>query len=88
MGLLSPYVYKTRDGKKFWLHAKKRGKTILYYFSKEPVGAIFNIPRGYKVVKTPSHDLPMLKRGSGGLFGGILKKAKTEENKEAKQETK
>jgi hypothetical protein len=88
MGLLSPYCYKTRAGKKFWLHMKRRGKTTLYYFSKNPVGAIFNIPRGYKVVKAPGKDLPMLKKGASGLFGSIFKKSKPNENKENNQEIK
>lgn len=88
MGLLSPYVYKTKDGKKFWLHMKKRGKATLYYFSKDPVGALFNIPKGYKVMKPPNRDLPMLKKGAGGLFSSIFKKSKPNEKKETAQETK
>jgi len=88
MGLLSPYNYKTKDGKRFWLHVKRRGKTLLYYFSKDPAGAVFNIPRGYKVVRAVNKDLPMLKKGGGGLFGGAFKKSKPNENKESTQQTK
>jgi len=89
MGLISPYVYKTREGKKFWLHMKMRGKATLYYFSKDPIGAFFNIPKGYEVVKSPNRDLPMLKKkAGGGLFSGVLKKSKTNEKTEAPQETK
>jgi hypothetical protein len=81
MGLIEPYVYKTKDGKKFWLHMKKRGKATLYYFSKDPVGALFNIPRGYEVTKNPRQELPMLKKKVGGLFSNLFKKSppKTEQ---------
>jgi len=88
MGLLSPYNYKMRDGKKFWLHMKKRGKATLYYFSKDPVEAIFNIPKGYEVIKTPKMSMPMLKKKVGGMFGGFVKKGKPAEKAEASQETK
>ena len=74
MGLIEPYTYKTRDGKKFWLHMKKRGKATLYYFSKDPVGALFNIPKGYEVTKNPRQQLPMLKKKTGSLFSSILKR--------------
>jgi hypothetical protein len=86
MGLLSPYNYKTNDGKKFWLHMKKRGKATLYYFSKDPVGALFSIPKGYEVVKPPNRDLPMLKKKVGG-FLDIFKKAKPSEKVGTAQET-
>jgi hypothetical protein len=75
MGLLEPYVYKTREGKKYWLHMKKKGKVTLYYFSKDPVGAIFNIPGGYEVTNNSKQDFPMLKKKAGGLFSGVMKKA-------------
>jgi hypothetical protein len=88
MGLLSAYVYKTRDGKKFWLHMKRKGKVTLYYFSKDPNGALFNIPKGYEVTKNPRVDLPMLKKNAGGMFGGLLKKAKPNEKQAATQEAK
>jgi hypothetical protein len=79
MGLLGPYVYKTKGGKKFWLHMKKRGKATLFYFSKDPVGALFNIPKGYEIVDDPKMSLPMLKKGAGGLFSGFLKKSPKKE---------
>jgi len=92
MGLFGAYVYKTKDGKKFWLHMKKRGKATLYYFSKDPVGALFNIPKGYEVVKPPNRDLPMLKKKAGGLMSGLFKKSKPNEKEttvqQAPQETK
>jgi len=75
MGLIEPYVYKTKNGKKFWLHMKKRGKATLYYFSKDPVGALFNIPKGYEVTKNPRQELPMLKKKVGGLLSNLFKKS-------------
>jgi hypothetical protein len=87
MGLISAYNYKTKDGKKFWLHMKKRGKATLYFFSKDPVGALFNIPKGYEVVKSPNIDLPMLKKKAGGMFD-IFKKVKPAEKAETPQKTK
>jgi len=90
MGLFGAYVYKAKDGKKFWLHMKKRGKATLYYFSKDPNGALFNIPKGYEVAINPKQDLPMLKKKVGGMFGGLIKKAKPNEKQTAPtpQETK
>jgi len=86
MGLFSPYVYKTRDGKKYWLHMKRRGKVTLFYFSKDPVGALFNIPKGYEVIKNPRVDFPMLKKkAGGGMLGGIFKKDKPDEKASAPQ---
>jgi len=75
MGLIEPYVYKTKEGRKFWLHMKKRGRATLYYFSKDPVGALFNIPRGYEVTKNPRQELPMLKKKTGGFLSSLLKKS-------------
>ena len=83
MGLLQPYTYKTREGKKYWLHMKRKGKVTLYYFSKDPVGALFNIPGGFEVTKSSKQDLPMLKKKAGGLFGGMLKKASSDKKEPA-----
>jgi hypothetical protein len=81
MGLLEPYSYKTKEGKKYWLHMNRKGKVILYYFSKERTGAMFNIPKGFEVTKNSRQDFPMLKRKVGGMFGGFMKNpsAKKEE---------
>jgi hypothetical protein len=79
MGLLSPYVYKTKEGKKYWLHMKRIGKTTLYYFSKDPVGALFNIPGGFEVASGSKQDFPMLKKKAGGLFGGGKKSGKKQD---------
>lgn len=77
MGLFGPYVYKNKRGQKFWLHVKERGKVKLYYFSKDPVGALNDLPRGYEVVENPVTGMPFLKKKEGGgfLFGLFGKKS-------------
>jgi hypothetical protein len=86
MGLLEPYSYKTKEGKKYWLHMKRKGKVTLYYFSKDRNGAMFNIPKGFEVAKNSRQDFPMLKKKAGGMFGGFMKNpsAKKEPTEEAK----
>jgi hypothetical protein len=80
MGLFSPYVYKSKSGKKFWLHVKEKGKVKLYYFSKDPAGALNSLPSGFEVVENPKTGMPMLKKKVGG-FLGILSTSKPEESK-------
>jgi hypothetical protein len=55
MGMFGPFVFRSKSGKgeKFFLHVKEHGKTRLYYFSKDPVGALPGIPRGYEIVENP-----------------------------------
>ena len=84
MGLFGIYIYKNRKGKKFWLHMRKRGKVTLYFFSKDPRGAI-SLPRGYTVVENPKTGLPFLKKKAGGMLGGLFKKLP--EKKIIKEET-
>jgi hypothetical protein len=74
MGLFGPYVYKNKHGQKFWLHMKERGKAKLYYFSKDPIGALNNLPRGYEVVENPITGVPFLKKKSGGFFFSLFSK--------------
>jgi len=74
MGLFSPYVYKNKHGQKFWLHMKERGKVKLYYFSKDPVGALNDLPRGYEVVENPVTGMPFLKKKEGGSLFGLFGK--------------
>jgi hypothetical protein len=83
MGLFGPSVYKTKDGKKFWLHMKQMGKVTLYFFSKDPANAI-SMPRGYEVVENQKTSLPFLKKKEGGLFGK-KKEVKTEKKAETPQ---
>jgi len=62
MGLFSPYSYKSKTGQKFWLHMKTRGKTTIYFFSKEPSGGMGSLPRGYEIVENQITGLPFLKK--------------------------
>ena len=66
MGFFTPYVHKSGNNKKYWLHSKKRGKTDIYYFSKDALDAIMNIPRGFKVVENPLTGLAFLKKEAKG----------------------
>jgi hypothetical protein len=69
MGFFGPYIYENKSKKKYWLHATKRGKSTLYYFSKDPRGAINDVPRGFKVVENPMTGFPFVKKkAAGGLF--------------------
>jgi hypothetical protein len=72
MGLFGPFIFKNKKGKKFWLHIKIKGKSKIYYFSKDPKGAINSIPKGYEVFEEPKTGLPFLKKGSGGFLGGLF----------------
>ena len=79
MGWFSPYVYKTKDGHKYWLHIRERGKSRLYYFSKDNNGALNNLPKGFGVVVNKKTGMPMLKKKPGGflgIMGGGTKKEK------------
>jgi hypothetical protein len=94
MGFLTPYIYVSKkSGQKFWVHAKPRGKMILYYFSKDPSGSLNSLPGGREVVENPVTGMPFLKKKGGGLFGGLLggkpkeKKQESEKNQEKSQET-
>jgi hypothetical protein len=78
MGLFSPYVYKRKDGTKFYLHMKIRRGVTLYYFSKEAKDALYTLPPGHQVVENPRTGMPYLKTVQGGGFS--LKKKKGEEN--------
>ena len=88
MGLLSPFVHKTKTGQKFWLHMKQKGRVRLYFFSKDQAGALYNLPSGYEVVENPRTGLPFLKRKtSAGIFG-IFKPKQSKSEEPATQETK
>ena len=64
MGLFGPYEHKRRGNKKdlFYLHSKERGKATLYFFSKNPVGALGSIPKGFEVMENRKSGLPYLKK--------------------------
>lgn len=80
MGLFGPYVYKTKDDKKYWLHMRQRGKAKLFFFSKDPRDSLSSLPKGYEVVENPKTGLPFLKKSQGGGFFGKKKAEKTGEN--------
>ena len=83
MGLLGTFVFRDKKrNKNFWLHMKIKGKTKLYYFSKDPKDAVGSLPKGFEVVEDDKSGLPFLKKKKGGLLGGIKKKAKEEVKEE------
>jgi hypothetical protein len=89
MGLFGPYVYKTKSGQKFFLHMKEKGKTRLYYFSKESVGALNSLPRGYEVMENTASGLPFMKKKTiGGLFSVSPTKPTAEKTEEKSAEEK
>jgi hypothetical protein len=71
MGLFGPYIYKNKNNKKYWLHMSKKGKSTLYYFSKDPRGAVNDLPRAYTVTENPMTGFPFIKKKAGG---GLFKK--------------
>lgn len=85
MGLFGPFIYKNKDGKKFWLHMRKRGKATLYFFSKDPRGSINSLPKGFTVIENSTTGFPFLKKKVGGMLGGLFKK--TPEKKLTGEET-
>lgn len=88
MGLFGPFVYKTKKGQKFWLHMKEKGRAKLYYFSKDPTGALNSLPRGYEVVENPKTGLPFLKKKIAGGFFSILKRKQPQQEKPVTEEIK
>jgi hypothetical protein len=77
MGFLTPFIYVSKkSGQKFWVHSKPRGKMVLYYFSKDPVGALNGLPRGFEVSENPVTGMPFLRKKTGGMLGGLFGKPK------------
>jgi hypothetical protein len=72
MGLLGPYKYKNAKGDTYFLHKSEKGDRTVYYFSKNPAGALPSRPKGYKVVENETSGMPYLKKGRGGLIGTIM----------------
>jgi len=54
MSLFGPYEYINKKKQKFWLHMKERGKRTLYYFSKDPNGALNSYLKDLKPLKMKS----------------------------------
>lgn len=72
MGLLGPFRYENEKGDTYYLHKDEQGDRTIYYFSKNPSGALPSRPSGYKVVENPKTGMPYLKKGQGGLIGRIM----------------
>lgn len=72
MGLLGPFTYTNSQGETFWLHKSEEGDRTLYYFSKNPDGALPSKPSGFKVVENPHSHMPYLKHGRGGKIGKLM----------------
>ncbi|MBD3155044.1 MAG: hypothetical protein GF368_00125 [Candidatus Aenigmarchaeota archaeon] len=82
MSLFGPFIHKNKDGEKFFLHMSQKGERKLYYFSKDPRGALNSLPSGFEVFENEDSGLPMLRKKEGGFLGGILgKSSKKEESK-------
>ena len=86
MGFFGPFVFKNKKGKKFWLHMKTKGKSTIYYFSKDPKNAVRDIPKGYIVYEEPRTGLPFLKKGVSGFFGGFGSKGKVKKDKKPQKQ--
>jgi hypothetical protein len=82
MGLFGPFVYKSKKtGQKYWLHVKVKGNSKIFYFSKDPANAIFDLPWGYEVVENPKTGLPFLRKKTSFGFFPILKPKQESEKK-------
>ncbi len=86
MGLFGPFMYKSKNNQRFWLHVRERGKQKLFYFSREREGALNYLPKGFEVHENPKTGMPMLRKSRGGLFG-IIKELRPAKEKETEKET-
>jgi hypothetical protein len=85
MGFFAPFIYKSKSGQQFWLHKKERGEVKLYYFSKDPVGALNELPKGFEIVENKTTGMPFLKKKTDtGFLTGLLK-TKTKDKKETQE---
>jgi len=60
---------------------KVRGNARIFYFSKDPTNAIFDLPLGYEVVENPKTGLPFLRKKTSAGFFSIFKFKKEEAEK-------
>ncbi len=79
MSLFGPFMYKSKSGQQFWLHMKERGKSKLYYFSKDPVGALNDLPKGFEIIENTRTGMPFLKKK---VESGFLKPKEKKETTE------
>ena len=47
---------------------KERGKRTLYYFSKDPNGALNSLPKGFEAFENEKSGLPMIRRKTSSFF--------------------
>ena len=86
MGFFASFIYKSKSGQQFWLHLKERGKAKLYYFSKDPIGALNDIPKWLEVGENTRSGMPFLKKKtSSGFLTDVLKQKEKKEEKTEKQ---
>jgi len=76
MGLFGPLEYKNKKGQKFYLHVKERGKTKVFYFSKESVDSMSFLPSGFEIKENKLTGMPYLKKGAGGLMDMLVSSPK------------
>lgn len=56
------FKYKNKAGEIWYLHMKiGRGGNLIFYFNKDPIDALEDIPPGYVVVEA-KNGVPMLKK--------------------------
>ena len=56
------YSHKNSRGVIYHLHSREgRGGAMLYFFSKDPAGAI-DLPPQFQVIENPRTGLPMVKK--------------------------
>ncbi|MEM5835389.1 MAG: hypothetical protein QW040_00105 [Candidatus Aenigmatarchaeota archaeon] len=60
---------------------KVKGNAKIYYFSKDPTGAIFDLPLGYEVVENPKTGMPFLRKKTSGFFSFFKIKKREVEKK-------
>lgn len=72
MGFMGPFEYKNSKGQVFYLHVKERGKTRVFYFSKDNLDSLSFLPAGFHVVENKKTGMPFLKKGSGGIMDLLM----------------
>jgi len=62
MGWFGPFIYKDKNKKKWWLHSKEFNKKKFYFFSKDDVDALPDLPPGYEVTFNEKSGIPLLRK--------------------------
>jgi hypothetical protein len=59
------FEYTNSKGQKYYLHKREgRGGATLFFFSKDPTGAMDSLPENMTVFENPRTSLPMVKKKS------------------------